>query len=50
MAKPKGKIGSSNTKRMEHGDKKTRQGASKNTKHSATPANKATKPYRGQGR
>lgn len=30
--------------------KKTRQGASKRTKHSATPSNKATKSYRGQGR
>lgn len=30
--------------------KKTRQGASKRTKHSATPSNKATKTYRGQGR
>ncbi len=30
--------------------KKTRQGASKRTKHSSTPSNKATKPYRGQGK
>lgn len=30
--------------------KKTRQGASKRTKHSATASNKATKPYRGQGK
>lgn len=50
MSKAKGKLGSTNTKRMEHGDKKTRQGASKNTKHSASASNKASKPYRGQGR
>lgn len=50
MAKAKGKLGATSSKRMEHGDKKTRQGASKNTKNSATAANKASKPYRGQGR
>jgi hypothetical protein len=30
--------------------KLTRQGKSKNTKHSATSRNKATKKYRGQGK
>jgi hypothetical protein len=30
--------------------KLTRQGSSKNTKHSATSRNKARKKYRGQGR
>jgi len=30
--------------------KRTRQGSSKNTKHSATSRNKAKKRYRGQGR
>jgi len=36
--------------KVESVPKLTRQGSSKNTKHSATSRNKATKKYRGQGR
>ena len=35
---------------IESAPKLTRQGSSKNTKHSATSRNKASKKYRGQGR
>jgi hypothetical protein len=50
MSKPK-KSGLGSTPQHSAGKpKKTRQGASQRTKHSASSANKATKPYRGQGR
>jgi hypothetical protein len=35
--------------KLESKPKNTRQGSGKNTKHSATSRNKATKKYRGQG-
>ncbi len=37
-------------KRKDPKPKKTRQGASMNTKYANTPKNKARKKYRGQGR
>lgn len=38
------------TKKNKDSSKNTRQGSSRNTKHSATSSNKATPKYRGQGR
>lgn len=37
------------SEKLESKPKNTRQGAGKNTKHSATSRNKAKKAYRGQG-
>lgn len=50
MSKPKKSGPGSGPVHIPGKPKKTRQGASKRTKHSAAPSNKASKPYRGQGR
>jgi hypothetical protein len=46
----KSRTGSWGTVVLESTPKKTRQGASKHTKHTATSRNSARKKYRGQGR
>jgi len=48
MAKTKGTWMNTNT--IEAKPKKTRQGNSKNSKHSATARNHARKQYKGQGK
>lgn len=49
MSKPKKPGAGSGPVHIPGKPKKTRQGASARTKHSASSANKATKAYRGQG-
>jgi len=46
----KSKVGISGTNFIPGNPKTTRQGCSKNTKHSATSRNNRRKRYRGQGR
>ena len=49
MSKPKKSGPGSSPVHIPGKPKKTRQGASARTKHSASSANKPTKAYRGQG-